>query len=120
MVAQSPEVFVCGLALWEPETAIGEGAQVGIRYADHLRQRLALRQIPAELVEAVYREAAERFRDTATGYFIAADRRVVAGRERDVIVVYEEEPGGVVLITFHPLRDSEKTHRLSGRRWIPV
>lgn len=93
---------------------------MGIRYADHLRQRLALRQIPAELVEAVYREAPERFRDVVTSYFIAADRRVVAGRERDVIVVYEEEPGGVVLITFHPLRDSEKAHRLAGRRWTPV
>ena len=91
-----------------------------IRFADHLRQRLVLRQIPSALVEAVYREARERFRDAATGYFIAADRRVAAGRERDVIVVYEEEPEGVVLITFHPLRDSEKARRLAGGRWIPL
>lgn len=91
-----------------------------IRYADHLQGRLTLRQIPPELVETVYREARERFRDTATGYLIAVGRRVVAGRERDVIVVYEEEPEGVVLITFHPLRESEKARRRAGGRWIPL
>lgn len=70
------------------ESAAGDvAARVRIRYADHLRQRLALRRIAPELVEAVYREANERFRDTATGYLIAADRRLVAGRDRDVIVV---------------------------------
>ncbi len=90
-----------------------------IRYAEHLRQRLALRGISPELVEAVYREAGEHFRDAATGYLIAADRRLVAGRERDVIVVYDEEPEGVVLITFHPLRESEKARRRAGGRWIP-
>ena len=75
---------------------------VRVRYADHLRQRLAIRRLSPELVEAVYREATEHFRDAATGYLIAADRRLVAGRQRDVIVVYDEEPDGVVLITFHP------------------
>lgn len=91
-----------------------------IRYTDHLRRRLILRQIPPALVEAVYREARERFRDTATGYLVAVDRRVVAGRERDVIVIYEEEPEGAVLITFHPLRENEKVHRRAGGRWIPL
>ena len=94
-----------------------------IRYADHLQGRLTLRQIPPELVETVYRKARERFRDTATGYLIGVDRRVVAGRERDVIVVYvvyEEEPECVVLITFHPLRESEKARRRAGGRWIPL
>lgn len=91
-----------------------------IRYADHLQGRLTLRRIPPELVETVYLEARERFRDTATGYLLAVDRRVVAGRERDVIVVYEEEPEGVVLITFHPLRESEKARRRAGGRWIPL
>ena len=90
-----------------------------VRYADHLRQRLALRRISPEMVEAVYQEATERFRDGATGYLIAADRRLFAGRERDVIVVYDEEPDGVVLITFHPLRESEKARRRAGGRWIP-
>ena len=46
------------------------------------------------MVEAVYQEATERFRDAATGYLIAADRRLFAGRERDVIVVYDEAPEG--------------------------
>lgn len=90
-----------------------------IRYADHFRQRLVLRRISSDLVETVYREATERFRDTATGYLIAVDRRLIAGRERDVIVVYDEEPEGVVLITFHPLRESEKARRRAGGRWIP-
>ena len=102
------------------ESAAGhEASLVRIRYADHLRQRLALRRISPELVEAVYREATERFRDAATGYLIAADRRLIAGRDRDVIVVYDEEPDGVVLITFHPLRESEKARRRAGGRWIP-
>jgi hypothetical protein len=71
------------------ETAAGgEASLMRIRYAEHLRQRLAVRGISPDLVEAVYREAAEHFRDAATGSLIAADRRLVAGRERDVSVGY--------------------------------
>ena len=70
-------------------------------------------------MEAVYREAAERFRDAVTGHLVATDRRHVAGRERDVVVVYDEEPEGVVLITCHPLRASEKARRVAGGRWLP-
>jgi hypothetical protein len=79
---------------------------------------MVLLQIPPELVESVFREAEERFRDTETGYVIAVDRRVMSGRERDVVVVYKEEPDGAVLITIHPLQEGEKSRRVRGGRWV--
>jgi hypothetical protein len=81
---------------------------------------MVLRQISPELVESAFWEAEERFRDMETGYFIAVGRRVLGGRERDVIGVYEEEPDGVVLITVHPLQEGEKSRRVRGGRWVPL
>ncbi len=43
-----------------------------------------------------------------TGYLIAVDRRTLEGRERDVIVAYEEKPDGVVFITIHPCVKEKK------------
>ena len=97
----------------------GHADRVTIRHADHLRERLAFRGIPAEVVEEIFRHAAERFRDVVTGHLVATARRQIAGSQRDVVVVYDEEPDGVVLITFHPLRANEKARRIAGGRWVP-
>lgn len=91
---------------------------MSVRYADHLRHRMALRQLSQTFVEEIFRDPQERFRDTATGYLVALRRRTFAGKERDVIIVYQEEQEGPLLITCHPLRDSERARRVSSGRWV--
>jgi hypothetical protein len=43
-----------------------------IQYADHLRLRLTLRQVPEQLPRRVYQRAKEQFFDTVTHHRVAA------------------------------------------------
>lgn len=90
-----------------------------IVYADHLRLRLALRQIPEQLPRRVYRRAKEQFFDTNTHHCVAIARARYAGKMREMAVSFADDGETVTLITIHPLKEQQKTNRINAQRWIP-
>ena len=69
---------------------------------------------------AIYREADERFLDTATDYEIAVKRVVFKGTQREMMVVYDRVGRLVELVTIHPLRPGQKQTRIASGRWKPL
>jgi len=88
-----------------------------ITYCKHLENRLILRKIPRDLPLKVFQEADERFINGETGNYIAVKKGEYFGKERDMMVAYDEKVGGIEIITIHPLKKEQKENRIkSGRR----
>jgi hypothetical protein len=90
-----------------------------IQYADHLRLRLTLRQIPEQLPRRVYQRTKEQFFDTVTHHRVAVARAHYAEKIREMAVSFEDDGETVTLITIHPLKAQQKTNRINTRRWVP-
>ena len=90
-----------------------------IVYADHLRLRLALREIPERLPRRLYLRAKEQFFDTNTQHRVAVARARYAGKLREMAVSFDDDGRTVTLITIHPLKEQQKANRINTQRWIP-
>ena len=91
--------------------------QVKFRYSKHLKIRLELRHIAANLPSQVFENADEKFRDAETGHFIAVKKVLIYNAQREVMVAYEEEGDIAVLLTIHPLKKGQKEGRIRTGRW---
>ena len=91
-----------------------------VRYSRHLETRLALRNIPKSLPHSIYDEAEERFIDLETGYIIAVKEVHIYGRNRDIMIAYQQEDDEIVILTIHPLKDNQKENRITIGRWLKI
>jgi hypothetical protein len=72
----------------------------------HLEFRLKKRGIPYDIPKRIYRDSNERYYDNIAGHKIAVSRLDYSGREREVMIAYDEfegwidpiQSGGVVFI----------------------
>ena len=88
-------------------------------YADHLRLRLLLRDIPEQLPRRIYLRAKEQFFDTTTHHRVAVVRARYAGKTREMALSFDDDGETVTFITIHPLKEQQKTNRINAQRWIP-
>jgi len=89
-----------------------------IHHSKHLQTKLALRNIPRELVTGICRDADERFSDRQTGYIVAVEQVQIYGHQREVMIAYEEKGETVVIITVHPLKKGQKENRIAAGGWV--
>jgi hypothetical protein len=81
---------------------------------------MKVRKIPEGLPKNVWEEAEERYFDTKTSYQIAVKKIDYKGKQREMIVVYDEKGYEVWIVTVHPLKSYEKQARIksgSGREY---
>jgi len=88
-----------------------------IKYTDHLKRRLKLRDIPESWPRKIVQEAKVYYHDNQTGNLIAISKRNYEGRKRDIMVAFEEVAGKLMLITIHPLKTGQKERRIKRGRW---
>ncbi len=88
-----------------------------VQYSRHLFIRLNLRRIPGNLPRTIYLRSRRRYFDTTTNTFIALLRAKLYHKIRDVMIVYREQNGAVVIITIHPLKRNQLNNRLQSGRW---
>ncbi len=88
-----------------------------IIYCKHLENRLVLRKIPRDLPLKVFQQADERFVDEETGNYIAVKKAQYHGKQRDIMVAYDEKEGKIEIITIHPLKEGQKENRIKSGRW---
>ena len=91
-----------------------------IIYTEHLKIRIGLRQIPKGLPKEIYLTPDERYYDSSTRYRIALKKMEYIGRNRDIIVCYEEAEDKVDIITIHPLKTYQKLQRVKSGRWKKI
>jgi len=104
------------VAAWK---AVFTMQQKPIRYCEHLRERLALRNITPELPRQVIRQAEQLFTDRATGYRIAISTLPYRGREHLMMVAFEEIEEEIVAVTIHPLSQPDVDAKVRNGRWVP-
>jgi len=88
-----------------------------VLYTRHLELRLRLRGIDTVLPKDIYATARRRYVDTVTAHFVAIKRVPLAGRSRDVALIYEEQDTVVWLVTIHPLKRRQLSSRILSGRW---
>ena len=88
-----------------------------IHITKHLKERLELRQIDAEIPIIIYQQATERYIDTDTKYHVAVMDLLLYGKMRQVMVAYVSEGDETRLLTIHPLKSGQKDNRLASGRW---
>lgn len=86
-------------------------------YAGHLKLRLAIRNIPFEIPEKIYREALEHYYDRDTDHKIATKSLRFGEKTKEVMIAYDEFPDRVEIITIHPLKSKQKQQRIESGRW---
>ncbi|OGC04196.1 hypothetical protein A2276_06280 [candidate division WOR-1 bacterium RIFOXYA12_FULL_43_27] len=90
-----------------------------IKYSNHLRERIRLRELPYNLAKDVLIFAVERYYDTATHYLVAVGKNKYKKKMRDLAVIYREDAASKILeaITIHPLKHGQKENRIKTGRW---
>ena len=88
-----------------------------IRYSNHLKNRLELREIPYEMPKIIFNNPDEKYFDVKTKSYVAIKEVKFSGKIRSMMIVYEEKRGIVDIITIHPLKKAQKENRIKTRRW---
>ncbi|MCG3196066.1 MAG: hypothetical protein GHCLOJNM_00537 [bacterium] len=89
-----------------------------IRFTDHLKSRLALRDIPPNLPIEIIRYPMWTFHNTGTGYEIAVAEGVLGRKRKILMVAYEETAAEIVAITVHLLDEEDIRRRIQSGRWL--
>lgn len=91
-----------------------------IRYSNHLRERIKVRNLPYNLAKDILIFAVERYYDTITHYLVAIGSGKYKAKVRNFAVVYQEDLKNKIIevITIHPLKHGQKENRVVSRRWV--
>jgi hypothetical protein len=88
-----------------------------IEYSAHLKKRLALRKIPYNLPEIIFRRFDEKYYDSETQHSIAIKKVKYFSKNRDMMIAYKKTKQKVVILTIHPLKKLQKDNRIKNKRW---
>ena len=91
-----------------------------IIYSAHLEFRLGLRQISHSLPLKIYQTSREHYYDKSTGKNVAVQKVRFKGKTREMAVAYEQKLDRIIIITIHPLKTLQKTHRIRSGRWQEI
>ena len=91
--------------------------QKPIRYCEHLRERLVLREIDEHLPERIIHQADQVLDDVITGYRVAIATVPHRGGDHLMMVAFEEGPEEITAITIHPLDERDVIAKLQSGRW---
>jgi len=91
-----------------------------VKYTDHLRVKMVIREIPEGLPETVFREAESSFHDEVTGHSIAIKEALYGGKRRLIMVAYDIKNDVVEIITVHPIGRGQVETRVKSKRWVHV
>jgi len=72
-----------------------------IIYTPHLKFRLEKRGIRPDIPREIYQYSDEKYYDIATGHKIAISRLHYSGREREVMIAYDEFEERIEIVTVH-------------------
>jgi hypothetical protein len=91
-----------------------------IFYTPHLEFRIEKRGIPHDIPKRIYQDSDEKYYDKVSGHNIAVSRLEYSGKEREVMISYDEFEDKIEIVTIHPLKWMQKQHRIKNRRWVRI
>lgn len=74
-----------------------------IRYSNHLRFKMRVRNIPQDLPERLYRESVQRYYNHHTLRHIAVTETHYQRRRTSMMIAYDQFPDRVEILTIHPI-----------------
>lgn len=89
---------------------------VKIRYTKHLQNRIIIRKINKNLVDAILKKPENLYRDILNKTNIAIGSKMGKYYMVAFIKVKEE----ILAITIHPINKNQITNRLKSARWISI
>ena len=91
-----------------------------IIYTPHLEFRLEKRGVSSDIPGKIYQNSVEKYYDSYTDHKIAVDSLDYCGRERDVMIAYDEFEDRIEIVTVHPLKWMQKQQRIRSKRWTRI
>lgn len=88
-----------------------------IRYSDHLRFKLRVREIPERIPEWIYRESRQRYYNHHSLRRIAVMEVRYFQRRTLMMIAYDHLPDHVEIVTIHPITQDQIQDRLRTGRW---
>jgi hypothetical protein len=90
-----------------------------IHYTEYMLDRMAFGNVPQQVVDGILLTAMERYFDSETGRFIAAQRVRFHGRYKRFAVTYEEKGEEITAVTVHAVTKRQLEARMKRQRWVP-
>lgn len=91
---------------------------VQVKYTEHLKMRLKMREIPDSYPRTIYENFEQKFYDTIEERYIAVKKLEYNGKIRPMMIAYEEKEGIVEIVTIHPITEEKVINREMGGRWM--
>lgn len=88
-----------------------------IKYTEHLKLKIKLRNISEKLVKDIYLTSNEKYFDNVTKHQVAIKNIKYKEKTRDMVICYDEFDDRVEIITIHPLKFYQKIQRINSGRW---
>lgn len=89
-----------------------------IKYTDHLKLRVKLRNIPQEYPKVIYDNPEQKFIDVIENRKIAIKKLKYNNKLRNMMIAYDEFDDKVEIITIHPISDEQLINRQVSGRYI--
>lgn len=89
-----------------------------IRYTDHLKLRLKIRNFPEDYPKLIYQNPEKKFFDQIERNKIAIKRLKYNNKLREIMIAYTEENGEIDIVTIHPISEEKISNRIISGRWI--
>jgi len=90
---------------------------VEIQYSPHLQFKLAVRRIPIELPERIYRESKQRYYNHHSVRRVAVMETLYQRHRTLMMIAYDQFADHVEIITIHPITRAQIQDRLRDGRW---
>jgi hypothetical protein len=88
-----------------------------IKYSDHLRFKMRVRNIPENLPERICRESVQRYYNHHTLRHIAVMETHYQGLRTLMMIAYDQFPDHIEILTIHPITKKQIQDRLKNERW---
>ncbi len=88
-----------------------------IKYSNHLRFRMRVRQIPLRMPERIYRESTQRYYNHHSLRRIAILDVSYKLRRTLMMIAYDQYPDYVEILTIHTITKKQIRNRLRSGRW---
>lgn len=88
-----------------------------VKYSDHLRFKMQVREIPEQMPERIYRESKQRYYNHHSLRRIAVMEVHHKQRRTWMMIAYDQTSDYAEIITLHPVTKDQIQERLRTGRW---
>lgn len=90
---------------------------MNIKYTNHLKLRLKIRNIPKEYPKIILENPNHKFYDNIEKKNVAIKKLIYNGKLRNMLIAYEIKKYYIEIVTIHPINNNQIINRIRSGRW---